>query len=115
MSIRARSALVFQRGASCSYIGVFPDVAKPPTVRITDVIMPLPYTTTDVALGCMFPAVMSMDSPTDGAVGACMLADSVGALKLLDPKLSPYGGFEITVIHPWCPFFRDEVGTRFGA
>ena len=96
-------------------LGALPDVAQPPTERITDVIVPLPYTTTDVALGRVFPTVMPMNCPTDGAVAACMLTYTSGALKLIDPKLSPNGGPEISAIGPRRSFLHDEVGTRFGS
>ena len=77
--------------------------------------MPLPYTTTDVALGRVLPAIMAMNCSADGAVATCMLAYTGRALKLIGPKLSPNGGPEITVIDPRRSFLRDEVGTRFGS
>ena len=44
-------------------LGALPDIAQPPTERITDVIVPLPYTTTDVALGRVISSSMPRTTP----------------------------------------------------
>ena len=82
---------------------------------ITDIIMALPNSTTNVALDGMVSSIMTMHRATDGAIGSRMLADASGALNLVDPQLPPNGRPEVPIVHTCGPLFRDKVSARFWA
>jgi len=96
-------------------MGIPAGALEPDTECITDAIMPLSDTTTNVANGCMFAAIVAMHTSTDCSVRSGVLTDTRCPLDLLSAHATAQSGAKVTVIHWWDLCFRDEVGTRLGA
>ena len=96
-------------------MGASANAFEPDEEGITDAIMSLRDSTTDVAASCMFTAIVTMYAAADRPVRSGMLADTCRPLNLLNAHASAESGAEVTVIHWRDLCFRDEVGSRFGA
>ena len=82
---------------------------------ITDVVVSLCDSPTDIASSSMSATVMAVISAADGAVGSRMMTDTRRPLNFLNAEAPTQCGAEIAIIHRGSAFFRNEVGTRFRA
>ena len=91
------------------------DALKPSVKRITDIIVTLRGSPTDVASGSMPATVVAMDSAADGAVGSCMVTYPSCSRDPLDAKAPTQCCAEVAVIQRGSASIRNEVGTCSGA
>ena len=96
-------------------MGASADAFEPDEEDITDAAMSLSDSTTNVATGCMFTAVVTVYTATDRSVRSGMLADTCRPFNLLNAHASAESGAEVTVIHWWDFCLCDEMGFCFGA
>ena len=91
------------------------DICKSVMECITNVVVSLCDSPTDIASCSMSATIMAVISTTDGAVGSRMMTDARCSVNFLNAEASSKRSAEVPIVHWRSALFRDEVSTRFRA